>query len=259
MAFQLNIRQNTDTAADHFGSGTVRDFVQTPVRIGRAAPCECPVDSPEFAPVHATIRVTPAGTAAWLHPEPGQPLFLNQDPVGEPHELRSGDVIRIGHWTLRFHRLHPATRHSWRADALATVAKVLVAVILLGELSVASWLPRRLRAATLWEAQVAIQRTTMLADHLRGVNATARPETELERAARAVIAAELDRLVRVMRQGDRLLTAAQWATMFEDLEEIQTAMGRLDEGTAWQRIPVVDVDAGVRGALNVSPQSGVDR
>jgi len=134
---------------------------------------------------------------------------------------------------------------------MSTVAKALVVLILVLEVGVVVWLPRRMRLAALWEEQIARQRTVMLLDALRAENNAAAPADDMDKEARSVLRRELDALARYLRKNEEYLTRRQWRELHDDLLGYRKAMARLSEGTAFKPISRIDLDAGVRKTLGL--------
>ena len=256
MRFQLNIRHNLRLVADPFASSAVRTFAQENVRVGRGEQCECRLDEPGLSDVHFRIAQDAGGAEMTLFPEPGAELFLNQERVESPRVLRSGDEIRVGHWTFGFFKAYAAARHSHRCELLATIAKVLVALILLAEIAVVVLLPRRLRSERVWEEQIARQRTLLLLDRLRSEVPGAAPAGSLEASARKLTGEELDAVARYLREFEGQLQPKQWRQVYEDLAAYGATIARLAEGHLVQPIPDLDDDAAVRAVLASVKEKG---
>ncbi len=252
MPFQLNIRHNLRATEDLFGPSEVRSFTQAVVRVGRGEECECRIHAGELEAVHFDLLTGEGTDRVVLCPRPDTELFLNADPVAKQVDLHSGDEIRVGHWTFRFQRLRPRCRHGRRSGLLATVAKVLVAAILVGEVAMVVWLPQRLSSARLWEGQIARQRTTFLLDVLRARNNRAEVDDDLSHAARQVLRNEFSRLIRYVRSNEETLTRQQWDAILRDLRGYEKIMNDLTEGTAFSPLPEADVDGAVRRALGTA-------
>jgi hypothetical protein len=254
LPFELHIRHNLETGADHFAAGEVRSFDQNAVRVGRHPECECRLDAPDFAPVQFHLLLDGAGGNARLRPEPGRECFVNEQTVTGEIPLQSGDEIRVGHWTLHFQRVFARAQQARKCDVLAVAARIMVAMILIFELGIVLWLPWALKSARAWEAEIAGLRVAMLLDHLRAGVAKADANDELTAAAWRTIEHELDGLARFVREHDNRLNRDQLQGILNDLNALDGIRQRLENGTAFPAIPTVDVDGGVRAAIGlVSP------
>ena len=141
MPFQFNIRHNIEAAADHFAEGEVRTFHERSVRVGRGEACECRLSSEEFAHEHFVVDTGHEAGRVTLKPSVGARVYLNQKEITDEADLRSGDEIRVGHWTLCFCRLYQKVELSKRSDLMSLFARAFVAAIIIGELLVVVWLP----------------------------------------------------------------------------------------------------------------------
>ncbi len=250
MAIQLVIRDNLEGHAATFRPGDLRTFDRPCVRIGTRAQFECVLPPASGLPdLAATLTLDPPSGEWSLTPAAGVQLFLNQEPLVVSVVLRSGDEIRVGHWTFRFHRQMVPVRYARRADLLAVAAKILVALILAVEIGVVSWLPRQVQRARLWELQIARQRTTLLLDDLRQENLRAPATTELEQAARRMVAGQLDSLALHLRRNQDRLTREQWRSFYSDLDTYRRILTLIQSGKAFPTPPPVDLDAAVHGVL----------
>ncbi len=250
MAFQLTIRHNLEAAAAKDAeAGEVRGFAATRVRVGSGPDCECRLATGELAPLHFTIA---AGTAEeqWrLLPEPGCELYMGKQPVAAPAELLSGAELRVGHWTFRFQKDYGgpgACRR--RPDHLALVAKLLVGMILVLEIFVVSWLPRRLQAASIWEAQIAKEQTLLLLDNLRArsIYLTRKTENKTAAAAGTLLAAEMDSLAVQVRRAQRSFSRDQWRGLHKELVALEETIRRLEAGQVLRPLPDPDLAAAFR-------------
>ncbi len=248
MPFQLSIKHHLDES-EHFAASRVESFEGGPVRVGCDTACECRIDSDEFAPVHFTLVEQ---SQQWLlRREQGSAVFLNQEPVEDgPALLHSGDEIRIGHWTVRFQIVHPSSGQAWRVDFMANAAKVLIGLILLAELFIVLWLPQRIRSASLWEKEIAQQRTILLLDQLRTETRPTAQGHGLDRAAMAVVAAELDQLARHVRTYESKLSRSQWRRIHDDLIRFSDIVANVQDDKAFPPTPAPELAAGVATILN---------
>jgi inorganic triphosphatase YgiF len=249
LAFQLNIRHNIETAQTVFGRGTVTQFDQPVLTVGRDPSCGCRIDAEEFEPEHFRIEFKGAGRPARVHPNPGAELYVGDERVDAARELLSGDVLRVGHWTLLFQKVYPRAGRSSHTSMLATLAKVLVAAILLSEILLVVWLPRRMRHIALWKTEIAKQRIALVLHTLRRRNKDAEPKTELEAATRDAVQQELDSRARYLRTHEDALTPDQRETMYDDLIRLGEILDRVDAGDVVKPVGEVSVDDGVRALL----------
>jgi hypothetical protein len=252
VAFQLHIRQNLDAARDHFGPGEVRRFAAAPVRIGSDPASECRVDAPEFAPCHVVLQSSPrAADRVSACPQAGATTYLNSQVLTAPTVLRSGDELRVEHWTLRFQRIHEAAARNRPFNLLSGVAKLAMVLVFAAEVAVVMWLPRRMREVALWQAQVEQHQTIDLLEGLRRACRAASPTADdFERGLRREIGVELQaRADYVVHYGPRL-GPARTRMLHEELGEFDRILRALADKTLPPPLPVVDVDAGVRALLD---------
>ena len=255
MRYQLSIRHNIRLVAEPFLAGAIHTYDAPLVRVGSGSQCECRLEEPEFAAVHFPLRQDSAAAAVLLEPQPGAEVFVNQVAAVGPARLSSGDEVRVGHWTLRFHKLHAPAHQASAFDGLTLLAKVLVALILVAEGAIVILLPHRLRSQRLWQEQIARQKTVMLLDRLRDENSADDAADALERNARRLVAQELDAVARYLRTNERRLTRAQWNLLYQDLLGYSQILARVEDGTVLRPAPALAADAAVR-ALLAGPLGG---
>ena len=249
---QLIIRDNLEAARDAFGVADVRNLDASSVRVGNAPECECAVDSGDLAAVHYTLDVSdePGRWRLTPHPQCPSPVFLNGEPIREPVDVRSGDELRVGHLTFRLQRVVDPTSQGRRTGLVEATAKALLCLTLLTETLLVAWLPRQLRSARMWGLETAQYRATMLLDSLRkDVRLSLETEPDLAESARQLLADELGSMARVLRERQEQLSLAQWQQVQADLLEYQTILERIRDGKAFQPVPEVDVETGVRWAV----------
>lgn len=252
MPFQLHIRQNLDSARDHFGPGEVRAFAGGTVRIGSGPDCECRMDAAAFAPCQVVLEVGPRPAARVTASPCASPTatYLNQSPLAAPTVLRSGDELRVGHWTLRFLRVYDSAPRSRRFHVVSSLAKVAVAAILCAEVAMVAWLPQRMQRAAMWQAQIARHRVVDLLDRLRRSNQDSRSAGDFERSLRREVDRELQaRLEYVATYGSQL-SAERTRLLYEELLGFERVLNGLAQGVLPPPLPGVELDAGVKAVLN---------
>lgn len=254
MPIQLVIRHNLEGHEATFLPGEFRTFSRPVIRIGTRPECDCVLaPDPELPPELGTLEQVP-GTGKWiLTPVPAVPLFLNGEAVDQRTRIRSGDEIRCGHWTLRFHKAPREARIARRADALAVCAKVLVALILAAEVGLLSWLPRQIERAQLWELQIARQRALMRVDALRRQVGPGADATPFEKAMFNYLGNQVDRLTLYLRQNSALLSREQIRAIDADVSGYDAIITRIRERTAFRPVASLDLDAALRNVLQNTP------
>ncbi len=247
MSIQLVIRHNLEEHEATFTPGELRTFDAREVRIGGAAECECtvaPAGADALPPVAVVLRL--AGGQWTFAPVAGVPLFLNQEPVAAPGVLRSGDTLRCGHWTFRFHKAMRPVRYSKSADLLSAAAKVLAVLILVVEVGIVYWLPRQVRSASQWELQIARAKEKQALDDLRGRSLGAVAKSPVEQAARKFIGSQLDTLAAYVRKNQDVMTRDQWREVGEDLDTYRRILAALDAGNPFGEPPPLATEAAFR-------------
>ena len=253
MAVQLVIRHNLSENEATFQPGELRTFAQPVIRIGRADSLECSLPDAADLPLAIATLQLDAATDAWsLIPAAEAPLFHNRDAVAGTVPLRTGDELRCGHWTFRFHKVLPDVRYAKAADSLSFVAKLLVGLILVAELGIVSWLPRQVQAARLWEIEITRQRVALLMDDLREENSRTTARNEVEQAARKLVGDQLDDLAGYIRSNQYGLSREQWRTVSEDLQAYQRILALLRQGTPIGQVPPLETEPALRALLKPS-------
>lgn len=251
MAFQLHIRQNLDSARDHFGPGEVRRFEGGSVRVGADPACECRIDAADFAPCHLLLRAVARGQErVTACPQEGAVAYLNGDLLTAPAVLRSGDELRVAHWTLRFQSLHEAAGRNRPFNLMSGMAKAAVAVVLCLEVAVVMWLPRRMREVAMWATQVEQHRMVDLLERLRRTCRDTPPSGDFDRALRREIAQELQaRADYVVQYGNRL-GPERTRLLVDELTGFDGILKALAKKELPPALPGIELDAGVRALLD---------
>ena len=206
--------------------------------------------------MHFVIRSSAGRSPAVLVPQSGARVFRNQQALAAEAELGSGDEIRVGHWTFRYQRVYERAQRTRQSDLLSSLAKALVAVIVLLELGIVLWFPRWMKSATVWEEAVARQRAVRLLDRLRHRTRKMQSATDLDQAAKAALTDELDSLARYVRDAEDRLSRSQWRLLFQDLTRYDTTLQRFEQGAAFKPMPLVDVDGSVRALIGIADETG---
>ncbi|OGV69146.1 MAG: hypothetical protein A3K19_15520 [Lentisphaerae bacterium RIFOXYB12_FULL_65_16] len=249
MPFQLHIRHNLDSAADHFAAGDVRSFDRELVRVGSSPDADVRLGEEGCQPTLFLLLSDAAGRVVRLKSDPGACVFVGQARVEDERQLASGDEIRVGHWTFRFQRVYARAGLGRRAGLMSLTARALVVFILVMEIGGVVWLPRQMRSAMLWEEEIARQRALTLLDSLRDGNRPSEQETEMERTARETVGRELDALARHVRQYEEALTRDEWGRIMADLRGYEQILNRLARRQVFQPVPPLDVEGGVTAVL----------
>jgi hypothetical protein len=176
-------------------------------------------------------------------------VFINSDesPLADAHELTSGDLIRVGHYTFRFQRVRAGVAVARRADAMATFAKIILALVFVAELVLVYWLPRRLQESRLLAVNVLRHKAVRELDTLR---ATAKlggeaPAGSLPALARAAVAEELDELTLYVRQSEKTLSGEQWQQIRTSLSSLNALVEQADSGEIGPPLPELDINRAV--------------
>jgi len=249
LAFQFHIRQHTDASDRGFGEGDVRTYDAEQVRVGRAPECECRVDASEFRDVHFTILCSPKSNHTVCYPAAGAEVYLGEELLRSEHEVLSGDEIRVAHYTFRVQRLFRPASRGIRFGLLSIVAKALVGLILVVEVTIATWLPYQVRATSRLQHEVTRQRILFRLDYLRATVGGMTLTGGLEEAACRLVEEELRTLSRYLRESEQRLSREEWGQVANDLESYNMIMCALRDNTALPPLLEVDVEAGVRAAL----------
>ncbi len=255
MAIQLIVRSRQPEPGAVFAAGTAHTFDGHRIRFGGGPECDCVL--PPAAGLPTAAGTFTAGTTAqtgWrLVPAPGVSLQLNGKPVTSPTLVASGDEVQCGQWSVYFHHQWPPARHSPWADSLSLFAQLLAGLILITEIALVAWLPRRIQSARLWEGEIARQRVGLLLDDLRRGNAKAKPGSDLELAARRLVSEQLDHLAAFVRRRQDILGRDTWRQIESDLREYDTMLRRLGNASALKPLPEPNAETAVRLILNPPP------
>jgi hypothetical protein len=251
--FLLTIRHSSKASDDHFAEDEVVRFAAARVRVGQDEECEQTLPDAQLPAVAFTL--VSAGHRVRLEPEPGVRLEVNGEAAPASRELLSGDQVCLGDWQLYLHKTYGDPNDRRRRKGLAAFARVLVALILLAELSIVVWLPRQVASAAHRGARLAKQRTFQLLDDLRTRVRKEKADKgggqdKLVQAARDAVAEELEHRARYVRSYQSGLSAEQCHRMYEELQALGAVLDRLQTGRLLQPIPSVDADAAVKATLH---------
>jgi len=255
---QLSIRDNRYAAGFGFRAHQTCTFEKLPVSIGSSAACYCQVEDADVEGEFFSIRDDQTNSATYTlaaNEETENTVYVNHRPVSGTTTIRNGDEIRVKHWTFRFFRTYPLTRFSRKAGMLSVCAKVLVALIFLGEIAFAVYLPRQLHAAKLWQEEILEQKTLMLLDKLKR---RSRPKNSAEDglagAGQSLIQQAIKKRTAFVRKNREKMSTEQWARMRQDLLTYEQLLRDIRRGEAWQAIPELKPAEGVKSLLQTAEE-----
>jgi hypothetical protein len=125
-------------------------------------------------------------------------------------------------------------------------------MIVVGEVLVAVWLPRRLRAAELWTRERAELQTSMLLDELRAETRSQAALEGLPGVAVQLVDTELQSVARYVRSHRRRMTVDRWRELRADLGRIERVLERLTRDEPFAPMPTVDLDRAVSVLLQAA-------
>lgn len=247
LAVLISIKNVLETASDHFAVARVQRYDSGPVTIGSKDDCDCVMESDDFRPVHFTLKEL--GEEWYLEPAEGAELYINNKAADKSVVVKNGDEIRIGHWLLKFQKVFESVKIGRSADLISRFTQILVIAILLCELFLVVWLPRKLKNAEIWALDYEKQRTAHLIDKLRSKNRILSNDNELTKAAREFIQDRLNTIASYIRKNEQQLTMEQWGRINQDLAFLKDSLAKIEENRLLQPQPPIDADAGVKALL----------
>ncbi len=255
MEIQVSIRNNLRDDGGPFVAARVERFeANRALSFGAAADCDCRIDdSQAFLPRHFELCPPASGGRTWTLRTASDEaeVFINGEPAADGQQVRSGDELRVGHWTLLVHRTPRPGEYRFRRDRSGVVNRLLVAAVLVGELIVIVWLPQHLQASSLWETGRLRQETSLLIDNLRSeLKPGNAPEDRMESAAYRLLAREVDHLSRFLQQHGRQLQHEQWRDVRHSVEQYRRIKDRIDHGLLVQPLPQINMQTAVQAVLN---------
>lgn len=253
--FNLIVRNNLEQTPDDFGAGDVRRFGSLPVSCGSGDQCDCRAEPEADIPVGVWFRIEAARDSGHprLVPVTGIGIFVNDSgsPVSAPRELLSGDTIRVGHHTFRFQRLRSGVSRARRSDLLASAAKVILALIFIGELGLVYWLPRQLQESQVFAVDVLRHEVVRELDKLRAeveLKETA-PAGSLPALARATVAEELRDLTTYVRRNEKALNGRQWLDVRSSMASLAELVRQAEAGELVAPLPDIEIGGAVEKLL----------
>lgn len=261
MDIQLSIRHNLPSGDDLFAPARVVRFDPgRAVSVGADAACDCPIDDPAtFAPRHFDVvpKRRGSGWTLQVRGEEGETgeTYVNGKRAERETPLNSGDEIRVGHWTLLFHKIPSPGEYRVRRDMASRVTPVLLSAAVIAELVLIAWLPYRLQASSLWEAGRLRQETALAADALRAELRRAEAESgSMAEAAYELLGREMRALADYLHEHGRRLPKDEWQAVRATVSEYRKIKERVDLGLVVQPLPELTVDRAVQAAMRAGRQ-----
>lgn len=237
MPIRFIITSNRDNAET--GKSRVCRFTAEQVRIGSAPACELQLEN--IAQNAGEVLQTPNGFE-W-RPDSEINSKINETPCSRVQILRNGDRLQIGEWSLLFLReFEPAKQHPL-TQKLASLTAILIATILVAEIGIIAWLPRKIKVHEIWGAEVIRQEIKARIDELRNRLGTVNQEEKSPAtlAAQALLRRQLDLLAAYLRQEIDQLEIARLNELRGDLRQMSELADRILTHTLPPPVPELNV------------------
>jgi predicted component of type VI protein secretion system len=250
--FQLFSKNNIESS-DHFSTGDLYEAPGGGVSVGAAASCQVRIADPGWPAEQ--FRLEEEGESHFLQVREGQTVYRNDKPVptGERFLLRSGDEIRVGHWTFRFRKLHARVGFSRSAELLAMIAKVVVGLVIAIEVALVMIGPRHMHKAALFQREQALQTLEGKIDRLSNSIPLSAAEQSLqpaEKAARQALSTEINRLKKYQKNNRVLLSNDDIRNLDVLVDEYRLYLDKLKKRELLRPVPEPVLDAAVRKIIN---------
>lgn len=246
MTFQLTIHPGNSSPEESFAPGRLVTFSHPqnePVRVGAGEHCQCRL--PDGPAECLQISRGNAGKYA-VESLDDCPAQLNQQPLFGQQLLRSGDLLEIPGWKIRFFLLYPRAEQSWRSDALGRLTKVGIALVLVAQVLLIFVLPRQLKDGNFWYGQQLRLSIVEKTDDLRRAIRNCRSSDPIVQALLAEYEQELLRRTRYLRRNTDVLTRRQRTDMLAALNRIEQDIRQLEKAQLVPVPPALDLDRPVK-------------
>ena len=257
MPFQL-FRKNNIQTSDHFTTGDLLEAAGM-VSVGSASSCTVQIADPGWPPEQ--FRLQEETDSHFLSVFAGQTVYRNDKQIlpGERILLRSGDEIRVEHWTFRFRKLHARARFSRYAELLAIVAKMVVGLVIVIEIALVMIGPRHMHKAALFQREQALQTLEGKVDRFSNATALSSSEEQTlqpaEKAARQALQIEISRLKNYLKKNRKTLAESDIQNLDRLIDEYTVYLDKLKKRELLRPVPEPALDAAVRKIL-ASPPAG---
>jgi predicted component of type VI protein secretion system len=254
--FQL-FRKNNIESSNHFSTGDLHEAAGGTVSVGASPRCAVRIADPSWT--GEQFMVQEDGENHFLTAFAGQTVYRNDKPVSpdERIQLRSGDEIRVGHWTFRFRKLHARARFSRNAELLTIIAKVVVGLVIVIEISLVMIGPRHMHKAALFQREQAMQTLEGKVDRFFNAIALSTSEDQAlqpaEKAARQALRIEVNRIKSYLKKNRTLLTEDGIHDMDLLVEEYMGSLDKLKKRELLRPVPDPALEAAVRRIINGTP------
>lgn len=245
--FSLIIRDNLARTQDDFSRGDTRHFAQESISCGTDADCECQISDSKDRVPGSWFRVErlKEGERRWqVVPVDGgeNKVFINNEktPLTSSREVISGDVLRVGHITIRFQRARGTMAPKRKKDVISVFAKGSLLVIFALELALVFWLPHKLQHSNLMARSVLSQQVMRNIDNLQRQSRHP-PETAtqspLPQLTKRLVGQEVNSLSRYVQENEKRLTTKQWRDLNTRLTHLYTLLAYADAGHVGAELP----------------------
>lgn len=183
------------------------------------------------------------------------PVFVNDVALANDcMPVRNGDRIRFAPYELHFMIEFERARLHRSAGVVAHAATFLIAVILILEIGVITWLPRQVQSRELWGLEITRQRTVDSLDTLRLRCNAALPQksTPLQLETLRFVKGELDGIAGYLRAHGDDLDVGRILDVQADLEMYEEILDRLDQGTLYPPRETLDLEFHLRRMLETN-------
>lgn len=183
------------------------------------------------------------------------PIILDGETVTDKSiHVTNGSEIDVGDYRILLTVSFDRAAYSSRNSVAVMLSAALIIIILLGELAVATWLPKQIRQSELWGTEILRQTTLQSLDNLRGrVNHHIRKneiQDPLVVPTLKLYKKETDRLAMYVRANQSKLNVTQLKQLDQDLKTLHRQVNLLTRGKLIPPARRLDVKAAVDMILN---------
>lgn len=256
MPFQL-FRKNNIKNSNHFTTGELHEVAGGTVSIGAAPSCAVRIADAGWPAEQ--FRIYEDGGGHFLLVFAGKTVYCNDKPVspGERIMLRSGDEIRVEHWTFRFRKLHVRVRFSRQAELLTMIAKGMVGLVIVVEVCLVLIGPRHMHKAALFQREQAIQILEGKVDRFFSAIALSASEEQTlppaEKAARQALRIEINRMKIYLKKNRPILDQDRIHNLDLLVDEYTLYLDKLKKGELLRPVEEPALDATVRKIIANPP------
>ncbi|MCJ8330607.1 MAG: hypothetical protein HRT89_22630 [Lentisphaeria bacterium] len=206
----------------------------------------CDVILEGISDISFSINITETNDIQIDNKEDNAEITLNKELLAPgKQELRNGDKLQVNNYEIHVSVSFSKAKTSWIIDFIPALTCTIILAILVSEVAIASWLPKRLSKQDLWAKELIRQQTIHQLDLLRKNISNFQITKRHHQATQAtlkIVGEESDNLTFYLRKNIDSLSSDQLLLIKDDLHQYHELLTRLKKGRQYPKVPKLNLN-----------------